>query len=361
MMAGRDCRARAWSNRVRWGLLLSLATLIHAQAQMQGRVSDVKPQALFVVCAPERVVVPAGDTVHVRAWATDSDGAPIGEPLRIHWSADAGSISGSDRALWRLDVDPTSADDRWLKARVEVAADRGVGHCEVEIRVRGRSDPVPGDRDAYRRRSELLSARAYLLRGRIEPTEYGLLSYLLFPAPPRDDAERTRYLKAIEAWLRVLVPTEDLLAQEVRASRINLTLIPLTVAVTLPERFDDENAARSVAVDLLRAYDYARARELLSAFEMTGAGRGPFVVSRETRSSGPAQGRLLVDMTGVSPALIWDWMSFFSWIVAQERSWSDRALQKLGLNLRNVLAVTSVATPVVLTSIGRWIYVLRLR
>jgi hypothetical protein len=183
----------------------------------------------------------------------------------------------------------------------------------------------------------------------------------LFSTPPKDHTERERYLRTIEAYVRVLVPLEDFLEQNIRASQLNVTMFPAVKSVSLPANLDDPSRARSVASDLLDVYDYARARVLLSDLGINTIGGGPYLISRGTESTGVSAGRLLIDMTGVSPGLIWDWMTWFSWLTGQERSWSEVALKRLGLNLRNIIAVTASVTPVVFESVGRWVYVLKRR
>ena len=49
-------------------------------------------------------------------------------------------------------------------------------------------------------------------------------------------------------------------------------------------------------------------------------------------------------MSHVAPKLIWDWMRAFCWLAAQERSWSEVALEKLALNTRNAIEVAAKHT-----------------
>ena len=111
-----------------------------------------------------------------------------------------------------------------------------------------------------------------------EPTSYGLRSYLVFANPPRDESERERCLKAIEAYLQVLSPAEDFLVQNVRASRINVTMLPVTKAVELPENLDDQAQTRRLAINILGVYDYARAKLLLADLGVDASASGPYLV-----------------------------------------------------------------------------------
>jgi hypothetical protein len=342
-----------------WG-----AALLHAAVQPQAGFAN-QPSDVSVVCAAERPVAYRGETVVVRAWVTKTNGEPMAGAQRFAWRATRGKISGGERATWSLD-DVASPAVAGVEAPMPISATvdvdvtgHGAGRCELEILVVAR--PRPEDLLPPRQRSERLTARILLLRGKTEPRDYGLRSYLLFSAPPKDETERERYLRVIGAYVRVLVPLEDFLAQNVRASQLNVTMFPAVRSVDLSANLDDPSRARSVAVDLLDAYDYARARVLLSDLGIGAIGGGPYLISRSAGASGGSSTRLLIDMTGVSPALMWDWMTWFCWLAGQERSWSEAALKRFGLNLRNVIAVAGSVTPVVFESVGQWVYVLKPR
>jgi len=314
---------------------------------------------ISVVCVAERPVAARGETVFVRAWVTNAEGEPLTGAHRFAWRADSGTISGAERAAWQLgDVAALMSDGVevpvTVPATVEVeAAGHGRGRCELTVLVVSRkaSDAswLPSSV-----RSERLTARMLLLRGKSEALGYGLRSYLVFGAPPKDAAERERYLRALEAYVRDLVPVEDLLAQNVRASQLNVTMVPAVRAVDLSANLNDPSRVQSVAAELLDAYDYARARVLLADHGISTIGGGPYLLSRGADAS-PA--RLLVDMTGVAPARIPDWVSWFCWLAGQERSWTEVAVRRFGLNLRNVIAVAGSLTPVVFRSVGRADYV----
>jgi hypothetical protein len=337
--------------------------LLQAPVDAQIAAGHNETANVVVVCTAERSVVYVGEMAFVRAWVTDADGRPVAGTPRFAWRAAKGEISGGERALWRLDDVTTPmvggvAISVPIIASVDVdVAGHGAGRCELEILLTAR--PHAADLASMRQRSERLTARTLLLRGMTEPLEYGLHSYLLFSTRQKDDTERERYLKTIEAYIRVLVPLEDFLEQNVRASQLNVTMFPAAKSVSLPANLDDPSRARSVASDLLDVYDYARARVLLSDLGIHTIGGGPYLISRETGSTRVSGGRLLIDMTGVSPSLIWDWMTWFSWLSGQERSWSETTLKRLGLNLRNIIAVTEKITPVVFESVGRWVYILK--
>ena len=185
-----------------------------------------------------------------------------------------------------------------------------------------------------------------------------MYSYLLFESPPKDQAERARYLKALEAYLVVLQPMAEL-ERHKRRSQLNITLIPVKRAVELPADLGEPNRAAQIADEVLAAYDYARAKVLLDDLGKEVNRSGPYLISRMPGALDPTTLSLFLDMSHVAPKLIWDWTRAFCWLAAQERSWSDVALQKLALNIRNAIAVAAKNTPDVVDALQQWIRVVR--
>lgn len=186
----------------------------------------------------------------------------------------------------------------------------------------------------------VLTGRAFLLKDQREPSNYGLISFLLFHSEPKDSVERARYLKAIEAYLAVLQPMYELERHRQR-SQLNVTLNPLTRMVDMPDAAWDTATRTGIAERLLEVYDYARAKALLDDIDESVKWSGPYLVSVFPAAGGTRRPRLLLDMSHVSPELVWDWTRSFCWLAAQERSWSAVALERLTLNLRNVIAVAA--------------------
>ena len=183
----------------------------------------------------------------------------------------------------------------------------------------------------------LLTGRAFLLPGQGVPQGYGLYSFLLFDAPARGQQERALHLKALEAYLLVL-PAMTELEQHRRQSELNVTLVPLKTDLKLPANLTRPGEATRAAEQILAVYDYARARTVLDGLGMETRRSGPYFLSTVP---GVATQRLFVDMSHVVPDLVWDWTRTFCWLAAQERSWSDVALQKLELNTRNAFALAA--------------------
>lgn len=183
-----------------------------------------------------------------------------------------------------------------------------------------------------------------------------MYSYLLFETPPKDEAERGRYLKALEAYLLILPPMEEL-ERHKRRSQLNVTLIPAKRAVEPPADVGEPKRAAQTAEYVLAAYDYARAKVLLNGLGKDVTRSGPYFISRMPGATGAT--RLFLDMSHVAPSLVWDWTRIFCWLAAQERSWSEVALQKLALNTRNAIAIAAKDTPQVVGALQQWIQVVK--
>jgi Tetratricopeptide repeat len=198
------------------------------------------------------------------------------------------------------------------------------------------------------------SGRAFLVSTSSEPEGYGLYSYLLFDVPPRDEIERTRYLKTLEAYLLVLQPITELERFKLR-SELNITLIPVKRKPRLPAKLDDAKVAAQAAQEVLSEYNYTRARVLIRELGIDRLSSGPYLISRA-----PAEAlarRLFQDMTHVAPHLVWDWVRAFCWLAAQERSWSATALVRISLNIRNAVALAAGNIGPVKSELAKWIHV----
>lgn len=309
--------------------------------------------AIEVVCAASPVVY-SGERLALEAWVTDGNGGRLAGNPTLRWSATVGKISGAARAEWTIEKVETRTRAR---ATVQVdAGDSGSKSCEVTVLVLPPRKQFPAETPA--RRSKRLTGRVFLLPGTREPREYGLRSYLLFLEPPKDETEQDRQVRAIEAYLRVLVPAEDLLALNVRPSEVNLTMLPVDRPVDLPHDLNDASAAKDAAARIARNYQYTMARVLTKDLGTDLSGSGPFLLSR---GGSDGSEKLVIDMSGVDASLLWDWMKWFCWLTAQERSWSEITLGKLALTLRNVLAVTASTTPLVVKSMAHWVYLYKER
>ncbi len=293
------------------------------------------------ICLTEQPAIVEGENATLRAWASTPDGQPISGPITFLWQVTEGRIeTQAAEARWDLSavrVEPKEGRKKLVATVKATEPSRGEVRCAVEVFI-GKKEVVISDRGTIRGEN-LFSAKRYLLPGESAETGYGLYSYLLFSAPPRDKEETTRYLKTIEAYLLVLQDIDEYLLRHVRPSRLNATYIPLKKAPE-PGKSNAEWAANVLAV-----YDYTAAQILLGGLDKFYL-KGPYLVSVLTPlSEAHTPTYLFEDLTGVVPELAQDCVRLFTYLAAQERSWSDESLQRFGLRLRNLVAVGGRVAP----------------
>jgi len=230
----------------------------------------------------------------------------------------------------------------------------GDGECEVRVfQVAKQSIPIESPD-----RSSRLSGRALLLPNGSEPTGYGLYSYLLFDTPPRDDFERVRYLKALESYLLMIQPIDELEHYK-RRSELNLTLIPVKRNIDFPAELSRPERLAKTVEQVMAAYDYARASALLANIGRPPLQGGPFLVAMKPAASDSGELFLFLDMSRVTPKLVWDWVRAFCALAAQTPTWGEVEVTKLALNTRNAIAVAAKDTPEVLSALQQWIRIFK--
>jgi len=294
-----------------------------------------------LICLTEQPAIVEGESATLQAWASTLEGRPISTPISFEWEVDAGQIETQAPATrWDLStvrVEPQAARRRVIATVKATRPGRSEVRCMVEVFIGKKEATIP-DRGTPGGES-LLSARHFLLPAKPEAPGYGLYSYLLFNAPPKDAEETARYLKTIEGSLLVLQDVDDYLSRHVRPKSLNVTYIPLK---------ETPNRGKSVAewaANVLAAYDYAAAQILLSRVQRAHQD-GPYLLSVLAPLSEPGMpAHLWENLTGVVPELAWNWIKFFTYLAAQQRSWSDESLQRFGLTLRNLIAVGGKVTP----------------
>jgi hypothetical protein len=188
-----------------------------------------------------------------------------------------------------------------------------------------------------------------------------LYSYLLFATAPRSDEDRDRAIQTLQALILVVQPVEAVERYRTRRE-LNLTQVPVTNAIDVPASLTDSDAARATAQQIFEKYDYARAQDLLLRLGINDAEGGPYLVSSAvpaTKSAAASGTQIVFDMRRAVPKLTWDWVTSFTRLAAQERSWSAEAMAKLALNTRNVLAVAARETPEVLVALTDWVRVVK--
>ena len=304
-----------------------------------------------VLCLTEQPAIIMGESARLRAWASTPDGKRIEQPIKFEWQVPEGFIQGEGADVrWDLSAVKIESNEwhKKLVATVNVTGPSlGEVRCPVEVFI-GKREEVERERDPSDDRSGRISARIYLQPSDTEELGYGLYSYLLFSAPPKNKEEETRYLKTIESLL-ALGDIEEFLKRHVRRSQLNATFIPVT---KVPE--SGKSSAES-AVKVLSVYDYYAAQILLNKLDKTYQ-RGPYLISVLKPLSGTAAPvHLFQDLTGVVPDLAWNCIEFFTYRAAQERSWKEESLRHFGLTLRNLIAVGGKVTPDVLSGLEKMI------
>lgn len=193
------------------------------------------------------------------------------------------------------------------------------------------------------------AARAFLLDGQHEARQYGLYSYLLFADPP-SPAALPRYRAAISAFLE-LDPVEEM-SKYIAPDLINITYAPI--------RETGNGQPRSVD-DVLRRYNYARAKAILSAIDVSLTS-GPYIVSsRQPIVPGqvPTGEYLWQDISTVPPELERLWIrEYLHHAVNEDGFFDQEARATWTTRLRTALAITAAGVPEVqkaMSTLVRWI------
>jgi hypothetical protein len=300
-----------------------------------------------LICFTERPAIIAGESISLQAWASTSDGRPITTPIKFEWDVDAGRTE-SQGASAKWDLSAVKVGPETVRKVTATVKATQPGQSEVSCTVVvfiGKRDTLEPDRGTIQ--GDLISARHYLLPGGTAAPGFGLYSYLLFSAPPKNGEETARYLKTIEACLFVLEDVDEYLRRHVRPRDLNITYIPL-------KKVADVGKSNSEwAVNILATYDYATARILLNNVQQNHE-QGPYLVSVLQPLANPGTTAYLWEnLAGVVPELAWDWVRFFTYLAAQQRNWSEESLQRFGLTLRNLIAVGGKVTPDVLDAVQK--------
>ncbi len=312
----------------RRGLLAALLAVVATASAAQAGVA----------CAVEPALV-TGQRLTLHAWALKPDGTAADLPADLRWQVDRGSVAAEPvvagvPVAWTIPETPRKG---LVRARL-VAAGGGVV-CSSTARVvpdlRGPGSVRPG---AGQGMAGMARARHLWLRDQDEPRGYAALGYLLLPAPPAA-ADRERYLRVLESWLRQMPAVADL---ELYAERNQLTLFLLPLrempALKLQAGVDDPQALRETARVLLAHYDHARAQALMARMGVAAGGAGPFLLTRpSTPGAGPAT-QMVEDLSAVDPGIVEVWMRWSLQLGSQPRELTAESMQRVALTLRNVIA-----------------------
>jgi hypothetical protein len=153
----------------------------------------------------------------------------------------------------------------------------------------------------------------------------------------------------IEAYLLLLQDVDEYLGKHVRPSRLNATYIPLK------RRPETGTSNADWAANVLAVYDYTAAEIFLSHLDKSYL-KGPYLVSvLKPLSEMNIPLYLFEDFTGVVPALVAEPVRFFKFLAAQERSWSEKSLERFAHKLHNLVAVGGKVAPDALNGLARMI------
>ena len=315
-----------------WSFSLVAATTTDSLAPA---AQDDASRAAQVSCSPDSPLVQPGTELRVRAFVVLLQE----EKLQYAWTTTAGKIQSSNsETTWSL----TGVLPGRYKATVVVSSPKTkVGECSVSVFV------VEGERGGAAPAARE-TARGFLVKGQKEKAGYGLYSYFLLGSPPTESG-RARYVKAIEAYLK-LIPTVSDLEDYVSADKLNITYFP--VKSPLP--------ANPTVDWLLENYDFARARVLLDLLPGVH-NAGPYFVSGLKPLSGAEQltGQYLFQNLSAVPTepqdLISLWILEFMNLAAQERFWEPKTAELLTLKLRSTISVLAAGLPEVKKQLASWV------
>jgi hypothetical protein len=290
--------------------------LVIVMAWLTSGLAAAVVDAAELSCSSSRPVALEGEVVQLRAWASKDVGASGYE-----WSATGGKVvSTFDKASW----DFSGVEPGAYRATARAATRSGSMSCTVEVFYQREATYRSGGREP---------ARALLPVNGSEPAGYGLYTYLLFGAP-MTERNAPRYRAAVRAYLDLAVALEEIERYFERPS-LNLFAVPVLAA--------DGLDAKPTADDLLKRYDFARARLVLTRVEGPAA-RGVYLVSSRTplaaANGAVAAGEAMVqDLSTVPPEVVDLWVREFLNLAAQGRQWDDAGFRTFLLRVRTVIQI----------------------
>jgi hypothetical protein len=184
-----------------------------------------------------------------------------------------------------------------------------------------------------------ITGSSFLASGGREEPGYGLYSYILFGSRPTD-ATRERYLKTLEAYVALVESIASLEAAGIAKHRLNITYVPVTKLPLMKNRPSPDW--------LVRNYNYASARAILSALPGAYRSDGPYIISHLKPISTTKQIKdkyLYQDLSIVMPKVVVGYAREFLNQAAQERYWEEKTAHQLALKLQNTLYLMARALP----------------
>jgi len=165
---------------------------------------------------------------------------------------------------------------------------------------------------------------------------FGLYSYLLFGSVPRDETDRARDLAAIDA-ISKLPPVGQML-RYFRPQQLNITYVPIQRNTAHSWRAADIQAS----TEMLKAYDFARARSLLDSVD-SSLRDGPYIISviRPLSQEPIRQKYLFQDLSSATPRVVRQWVVLFRIESARPNFWEAEGGERFVLELRSDVDVVA--------------------
>jgi hypothetical protein len=288
-----------------------------------------------MVCLPSAPSAQVGSSVTLNAWY----GGAKGVKPEFKWSVTTGAIhSENGVTTWDLkgaDPGATYAD---VDAMVNGAK---AATCEIQLVVE-----VEGEEPKHRGPGATIqmSGRGFLTASQSEPDGFGLYSYILFGSRPAA-ADRDRYIAILDAALRLLKPTNDLVTR-IKAFQLNSTWLPVT---SLPASDPDSKW-------LVDNYDYTSAAVFLARAGIKNPDAIYILSVRSPLSkAAPTPPFLKQDLSHVPADLASTWVTLFINQAAQERFWDSNTFAGVVAKMRLAIALTAQGVPNVETAMGTWL------
>jgi len=288
-----------------------------------------------MVCLPSAPSAQVGSSVTLNAWY----GGAKGVKPEFKWSVTTGAIhSENGVTTWDLkgaDPGATYAD---VDAMVNGAK---AATCEIQLVVE-----VEGEEPKHRGPGATIqmSGRGFLTASQSEPDGFGLYSYILFGSRPAA-ADRDRYIAILDAALRLLKPTNDLVTR-IKAFQLNSTWLPIT---SLPASDPDSKW-------LVDNYDYTSAAVFLARAGIKNPDAIYLLSVRSPLSkAAPTPPFLKQDLSHVPADLASTWVTLFINQAAQERFWDSNTFAGVVAKMRLAIALTAQGVPNVKTAMGTWL------
>jgi hypothetical protein len=309
------------------GRFFYLAALVAKVVCAQSTVDDFD-----IVCSASVSVATPGEALTVRAFVPDD----LANSVSYVWSVTAGTISGSGPTInWKV-ANATSRNSETVFVAVRAESGRR-GVCAFQLMMLNREDVRAPE-----------TGIGLLKSGEKEAAGFGLYSYLLLAAKPRDN-DRARYLQVLESALLLVPQLSALRHYFPQPQHLNSLYIPV---VSAPPTNYSKLQSRKKAEWLLDSYDYARARAILA--RVPGSTRnGPYLVSFSNLDS--ATPAIVQDLSLATTELADIWVREFITIAGQEHSWTVQTVRNVALRVRTVLAIAGKDLPNAKSAAKDWI------